>query len=108
VTFDRYEGFPAQDAADASEVINMLDGDQLEKAIKKYVPSPDKPHAIYLEIERCDTMRVFKLGVEQRYKVVSTPKLFNKSLILSPIGRSLSLPITSETIGMELGGIRSD
>ncbi len=73
VAFDRYEGFPAQDAADASEVINMLDGDQLEKAIKKYVPNPDKPHAIYLEIERCDTMRVFKLGVEQRYRVVSTP-----------------------------------
>jgi len=73
VTFDRYDGFPAQDAADVSEVINMLDGDQLEKAIKKYVPSPDKPHAIYLEIERCDTMRVFKLGVEQGYKVISTP-----------------------------------
>jgi len=73
VALDRYEGFPAQDAADVSEVINMLDGDQLEKAIKKYVPSPDRPHAIYLEIERCDTMRIFKLGVEQGYRVVSTP-----------------------------------
>ncbi|RLG07318.1 MAG: hypothetical protein DRN59_01455 [Thaumarchaeota archaeon] len=72
VAFDRYEGFPAQDTADFSEVINMLDGDQLEKAVRKYVPDPSKPHAIYLEIERCDTMRVFKLGMNG-YRIISTP-----------------------------------
>ncbi len=73
VAFDRYEGFPAQDVADASEVIDMLNGAELEKAIKKYVPDPSKPHAIYLEIERCDTLRIFKLGMEEGYRIISTP-----------------------------------
>ena len=74
VAIDRYEGFPAQDVADSFEVVDMLNGDLLEKRIRKYVPDPQgAPHAIYLEIERADTYRVFKLGVEEGYNVISTP-----------------------------------
>jgi len=73
VVFDRYEGFPAQDVADYYECFDMLNGDILEKNIKKYVPNPDHPHVIYLEIERIDTFRAYKLGVEEGYKVMSTP-----------------------------------
>ncbi|KYH38893.1 MAG: phosphoribosylglycinamide formyltransferase 2 [Candidatus Hecatellales archaeon B24] len=73
VVFDRYEGFPAQDSADAYEIFDMLNGDMLEEAVKKYIPDPDEPHAIYLEIERVDTFRVCKLGIEDGYRVASTP-----------------------------------
>ncbi|RLF20450.1 MAG: hypothetical protein DRZ82_02085 [Thermoprotei archaeon] len=73
VAIDRYDGFPAQDVADHYEIIDMLNGDLLEKCIRKYVPNPEEPHAIYLEIERADTLRVFKLGKEEGYNVVSTP-----------------------------------
>ncbi|MCS7366078.1 MAG: hypothetical protein NDF54_11635, partial [archaeon GB-1867-035] len=40
VAIDRYHGFPAQDAADAYEIIDMLNGDLLEKAIRKYISDP--------------------------------------------------------------------
>ena len=73
VAFDRYNGFPAQDAADASEVFDMKNGDLLERYVKKYVPDPSKPHAIYLEVEMIDTYRAYKLGMEEGYKVMSTP-----------------------------------
>jgi phosphoribosylglycinamide formyltransferase 2 len=73
VAFDKYMGFPAQDAADASEVFNMMDGDLLEEKIRKHVPDPSAPHAIYLEVERIDTHRAYKLGMEKGYKIMSTP-----------------------------------
>ncbi|MCX8169743.1 MAG: hypothetical protein N3D72_01500, partial [Candidatus Methanomethyliaceae archaeon] len=73
IAFDRYHGFPAQDSADYYEVFNMMDGDMLEKYIKKYVPNPNDPHAIYLEVEMIDTERTFKLSMEEGYKVMSTP-----------------------------------
>lgn len=74
VAIDRYHGFPAQDAADAYEIIDMLNGDLLEKAIRKYISDPSRiRHAIFLEIERADTMRIFRMGVNEGYNVVSTP-----------------------------------
>lgn len=73
VAFDRYNGFPAQDAADAAEVFDMKNGDLLERYIKKYVPDPSKPHAIYLEVEMIDTHRAYKLGMDEGYKVMATP-----------------------------------
>jgi len=74
VAIDRYAGFPAQDITDYYEIIDMLNGDLLEKCIRKYVKDPkNTPHAIYLEIERADTLRIFKLGVEEGYNVISTP-----------------------------------
>jgi len=73
VAFDRYNGFPAQDAADATEVFDMKNGDLLERYIKKYVPDPSKPHAIYLEVEMIDTYRAYKLGMDEGYRVMATP-----------------------------------
>lgn len=73
VAFDRYNGFPAQDVADYYECFDMMNGDMLEKAIKKYVPDPSAPHSIYLEVEKINTYRAFKLGMEEGYKVMSTP-----------------------------------
>ncbi|MEM3366202.1 MAG: ATP-grasp domain-containing protein [Candidatus Methanomethyliaceae archaeon] len=73
VAFDRYNGFPAQDSSDYYEVFDMKDGDALEKYIRKYVPNPEEPHAIYLEVEMIDTERTFRLGMEEGYRVMSTP-----------------------------------
>ena len=73
VVFDRYEGFPAQDAADAFECFDMMDGDLLEEKIKKHVPDPSKPHAIYLEIEMVNTRKACQLGVDEGYRVLSSP-----------------------------------
>lgn len=73
VSFDRYNGFPAQDSSDYYEVFDMKDGDALERYIRKYVPDPDEPHAIYLEVEMIDTERTFRLGMDEGYKVMSTP-----------------------------------
>ena len=70
VAIDRYEGFPAQDIADHYEIVDMLNGDALEKCIKKYIPDPKEPHAIYLEIERIDTIPFhFLLLGEFRYRI---------------------------------------
>src|SRR5512137_1489310 len=73
VAFDKYRGFPAQDAADASEVFDMMNGDLLEEKIRKHVPDPSAPHAIYLEVERIDTHRAYRLGMEKGYRIMSTP-----------------------------------
>jgi len=73
VVFDRYEGFPAQDVADQYECFDMLNGDLLEKYIRKHVPNPDQPHVIYLEIEKINTLRACELGIKEGYRVMSTP-----------------------------------
>ncbi|MGQ9759935.1 MAG: ATP-grasp domain-containing protein [Candidatus Methanomethylicaceae archaeon] len=73
VAFDRYEGFPAQDVSDFSEVFDMKNGDLLERYIRRYVPDPEEHHAICLEVEMIDTERTFRLGMEKGYKVMSTP-----------------------------------
>ena len=73
VVFDRYDGCPAQDAADHFECFDMMNGDLLERNIRKHVPDPSVPHAIYLEIERANTQRACKLGLEDGYRVLSTP-----------------------------------
>ncbi len=73
VAFDRYQGYPAQDAADFDEVFDMMNGDLLEGMIRKYIPDPTRPHAIYLEIEKANTKRVCELGTAKGYNVASTP-----------------------------------
>lgn len=73
VAFDKYQGFPAQDAAEVSECFNMMDGDLLEERIRRHVPDPSEPHAIYLEVERIDTYRAYRMGIEKGYRIMSTP-----------------------------------
>ncbi|MGC8578263.1 MAG: ATP-grasp domain-containing protein [Thermoproteota archaeon] len=73
VAFDRYFGFPAQDMADAYECFNLMDGKKLRESIKKYIPDPTEPHAIYLEVEMIDTLETYKLGMDEGYRIISTP-----------------------------------
>ncbi len=69
---DRYQGFPAQDSADVHAVIDMMDGDALERAISGMVGDPRRRHAIFLEVEAADVGRVFEMS-RRGYNVVSTP-----------------------------------
>jgi phosphoribosylglycinamide formyltransferase 2 len=73
VVFDRYDGCPAQDVADSFEGFDMMKGDLLEAQVRKYIPKPSEPHAIYLEIEKIDTRRMCQLGIKDGYRVMSTP-----------------------------------
>lgn len=73
IVFDRYDGCPAQDVADSFEGFDMMRGDLLEAQVRKYVPNPSEPHAIYLEIEKIDTRRMCELGIRYGYRVMSTP-----------------------------------
>jgi phosphoribosylglycinamide formyltransferase 2 len=73
VAFDRYLGFPAQDIADAYECFNLMDGKKLRENIKKYIPDPTVPHAIYLEVEMINTLETYKLGMDEGYRIISTP-----------------------------------
>ncbi|WP_019504754.1 formate-dependent phosphoribosylglycinamide formyltransferase [Pleurocapsa sp. PCC 7319] len=59
VAVDRYAGAPAMQVADASEVISMLDGEQLEEIVKKY-----QPDFIVPEIEAIRTEKLSEF--EQR------------------------------------------
>ncbi|MEM3046280.1 MAG: ATP-grasp domain-containing protein [Candidatus Bathyarchaeia archaeon] len=72
VVFDRYEGCPAQDAADSFERFDMMDGALLEQAIRRHVPDPREPHVIYLEIEKVSTSKAFEMGLSEGYRVMST------------------------------------
>lgn len=53
IAVDRYPGAPAMQVADSWEVINMLDGDQLERVIRKY-----EPDIIVPEIEAIRTPKL--------------------------------------------------
>jgi phosphoribosylglycinamide formyltransferase 2 len=54
VAVDNYEGAPAMQVAHSSEVINMLDGDLLDKIVEKH-----KPDLIVPEIEAIRTERFY-------------------------------------------------
>jgi len=54
VACDRYEGAPAMQVADESEVFSMLDGDALDAVVRKH-----KPDIIVPEIEAIRTERLF-------------------------------------------------
>ncbi len=59
VACDRYDGAPAMQMADASEVFPMLDGKALKAAVRKH-----KPDVIIPEIEAIDTAAVAALEAE--------------------------------------------
>ncbi len=74
VAMDGYQWFPAQDSADEYEVVDMMDGGLLEAAIARHVGDPSSNrHALFLEVERVDTWRIFEMGIKRGYNVVSTP-----------------------------------
>lgn len=73
VAVDRYEGFPAQDVADAYEIVDIGVAEEVVRAVKRHVKDPGEPHAIYVEIETADPSGLFEMGVREGYNVVSSP-----------------------------------
>ncbi len=71
IAVDSYEGAPAMQVAHAFEVINMLDGDALDKIVAKY-----KPDLIVPEIEAIRTERFYDYE-KQGYTVVPSAKAAN-------------------------------
>lgn len=66
IAVDRYEDAPAMQLADGFEVINMLDGNELEKIIKKH-----QPDYIIPEIEAIRTEKLMELE-KQGFKIIPT------------------------------------
>ncbi|MEY4615287.1 MAG: hypothetical protein RJB66_247 [Pseudomonadota bacterium] len=56
IAVDRYEGAPAMQVADTYEVIDMLDGDEIDRLVKKH-----KPDLIVPEIEAIRTEKLLEL-----------------------------------------------
>ena len=74
VAVDRYDNAPAMQVADASEVISMLDGSELERVVKQY-----QPDFIVPEIEAIRTEKLIEL--EQRgYTVIPTAAATNYTM----------------------------
>jgi len=71
IAVDSYSGAPAMQVAHESEVINMLDGDELDRLVAKH-----KPDLIVPEIEAIRTERFFEYE-KQGYTVVPSAKAAN-------------------------------
>src|SRR6478735_10872600 len=71
IAVDSYEHAPAMQVAHAHEVINMLDGDALDKIVAKH-----KPDLIVPEIEAIRTERFYEYE-KQGYTVVPSAKAAN-------------------------------
>ncbi len=71
IAVDSYEGAPAMQVADEFEVINMLDGDALDKIVAKH-----KPDLIVPEIEAIRTERFYDYE-KQGFTVVPSAKAAN-------------------------------
>jgi phosphoribosylglycinamide formyltransferase 2 len=71
IAVDSYNNAPAQQVADEREVINMLQGDELDKIVAKH-----KPHFIVPEIEAIRTERFYDYE-KQGIQVVPSAKAAN-------------------------------
>ena len=74
VAVDSYANAPAMQVADASEVISMLDGDALEKAVQKY-----QPNFIVPEIEAIRTKKLAEFEA-RGYTVIPTAAAANYTM----------------------------
>lgn len=74
IAVDSYDNAPAMQVADKREVINMLDGDALDKLVKKY-----KPDFIVPEIEAIRTERFYDYE-KQGYTVIPSAKAANYTM----------------------------
>ena len=74
IAVDSYDNAPAMQVAQKREVINMLDGDQLDALVEKY-----KPDLIVPEIEAIRTERFYEYE-NQGYKVVPSAKAANYTM----------------------------
>ena len=71
ISVDSYDNAPAMQVAQKKEIINMLDGDQLDALVEKY-----KPDLIVPEIEAIRTERFYEYE-KQGYHVVPSAKAAN-------------------------------
>ena len=74
IAVDSYDNAPAMQVAQKREVINMLDGDQLDALVEKY-----KPDLIVPEIEAIRTERFYEYE-NQGYQVVPSAKAANYTM----------------------------
>lgn len=74
ISVDSYKHAPAMQVADHSEVINMLDGDALDRLVDKY-----QPDYIVPEIEAIRTERFYTYE-EQGYTVIPSAKAANYTM----------------------------
>jgi phosphoribosylglycinamide formyltransferase 2 len=74
IAVDSYDNAPAMQVAHKREVINMLDGDQLDALVEKY-----KPDLIVPEIEAIRTERFYEYE-NQGYQVVPSAKAANYTM----------------------------
>ncbi len=90
VAVDSYAGAPAMQVADAFEVVNMLDGDALESAVRKH-----KPDFVVPEIEAIRTERLVKLEAQGQSVVPSARAAhltMNRDAIRDLAANTLKLP----------------
>ena len=74
IAVDSYPNAPAMQVADSFEVINMLDGEQLDALVDKH-----KPDLIVPEIEAIRTERFFEYE-KQGYTVIPSAKAANYTM----------------------------
>ncbi|HPG10708.1 MAG TPA: formate-dependent phosphoribosylglycinamide formyltransferase [Chitinophagaceae bacterium] len=89
ITVDSYAGAPAMQVADGSEIIDMLDGDQLDQVVAKH-----KPDLVVPEIEAIRTERFYQYE-NQNIQVVPSAKAANYTM-----NRKLIRDLASKELGL--------
>ena len=89
IAADRYAGAPAMQVADGFEVVNMLDGEELQRIVDKH-----SPHLIVPEIEAIRTTKLIELEAEG-YTVIPTAEAahltMNRNAIRDVAARELKV-----------------
>jgi len=105
VAVDSYAGAPAMQVADSSEVINMLDGESLDRIVYKY--SPD---IIVPEIEAIRTERFYdyeKSGIQVVPSAKAANFTMNRKAIRDLAAVELSLPTAEYLYAMTLEELKT-
>ena len=89
ITVDSYAGAPAMQVADGSEIIDMLDGDQLDQVVAKH-----KPDLVVPEIEATRTESFYQYE-NQNIQVVPSAKAANYTM-----NRKLIRDLASKELGL--------
>lgn len=105
VAVDRYAGAPAMQVADECEVVDMLDGQQLERVVAKHSPDLIVPE---IEAIRTEKLREFE---ERGIRVVPTAKAvhltMNRDAIRDAAHRQLKLKTARFAYAESLGELEA-
>ncbi len=105
IAVDRYENAPAMQVADAFEVINMLDGEALERIVKKH-----QPDLIVPEIEAIRTEKLTEFEAAGR-TVIPTAEAahltMNRNAIRDVAARELKIRTANYAYASNLGELLS-